>query len=607
MKNLTCRLVPLCLLLLTLPSVPKALGQADGFAEAVDVNVVNVEVYVTDRQGNPVPGLTAADFQVQEDGKKVKVDYFAAVGKSGGAAAGEAAGAAGTAGAADDSPLHIVLFVDNANTQPQNRNRALQEMGPFLERWAAQRGQVMLIVFDGSARVQQHFTDDPALIRANLEVIAKSTGKGFERGAQRAQVLSSVQNVLRSLTEDTRTGQDFARGELAGLLRQVEFFSESSYQDVVRTVEVMKGVVRSMGVLPGRKAVVHLSDGLPMRPGEDLVFALQDSFRDGERAGSLSGQDNPGVGGEEEGERRDSGRFQTTERDPATYELARLRSDLARFDTSRYFADLVALANANRVTFYTVNGAGGNIASLGADSRSDIGFGTSTQGMMGISQASLRESLQMMAGETGGLSLLGGTDIDGTMSQVEEDLGSYYSLGYTPAKIGQEEIREIKVKVKGRGLKVRYRENYLARPGGARMEDRVIGSLFLDVDENPLGVEIEATEQQPDPEGEGYVVVLLARIPIGELGLVPQQGYHEATLEVHVATMDPDGRSSPVRTVPLSIKVPDEQLETARSQFYGAQLPLKMRAGEARVAVGVWDTVSRVGSFVSTPVVVGDS
>ena len=41
------------------------------------VDVVNVGVTVTDRKGNLVTGLTAADFDVTEDGRQQKVTYFA--------------------------------------------------------------------------------------------------------------------------------------------------------------------------------------------------------------------------------------------------------------------------------------------------------------------------------------------------------------------------------------------------------------------------------------------------------------------------------------------------------------------------------------------------
>ena len=49
------------------------------FFDTVDVYVVNVEVIVTDQDGNPVTGLTRDDFEVFEDGKKVELTNFFAV------------------------------------------------------------------------------------------------------------------------------------------------------------------------------------------------------------------------------------------------------------------------------------------------------------------------------------------------------------------------------------------------------------------------------------------------------------------------------------------------------------------------------------------------
>ena len=49
------------------------------FFESIDVNVVNVEVYVTDRDGKRIHGLTRDDFQVFEDGKPVEISNFYAV------------------------------------------------------------------------------------------------------------------------------------------------------------------------------------------------------------------------------------------------------------------------------------------------------------------------------------------------------------------------------------------------------------------------------------------------------------------------------------------------------------------------------------------------
>ncbi|MCP4202610.1 MAG: hypothetical protein GY769_11825, partial [bacterium] len=49
------------------------------FGESVDVQLINVEVWVTDRQGNAVTGLGLDDFEVREDGEPVGVTNFAEV------------------------------------------------------------------------------------------------------------------------------------------------------------------------------------------------------------------------------------------------------------------------------------------------------------------------------------------------------------------------------------------------------------------------------------------------------------------------------------------------------------------------------------------------
>jgi hypothetical protein len=46
---------------------------AASVVESVQVNVVNVDVLVTDRDGRPVTGLTAADFTLYEDGKPMSI------------------------------------------------------------------------------------------------------------------------------------------------------------------------------------------------------------------------------------------------------------------------------------------------------------------------------------------------------------------------------------------------------------------------------------------------------------------------------------------------------------------------------------------------------
>src|SRR4051812_30743026 len=66
----------LCLTAFLLTPSPADPAERSTFFESVDVHVVNVEVYVADRDGKRVPGLSREDFELFEDGKPVKISNF---------------------------------------------------------------------------------------------------------------------------------------------------------------------------------------------------------------------------------------------------------------------------------------------------------------------------------------------------------------------------------------------------------------------------------------------------------------------------------------------------------------------------------------------------
>src|SRR5687767_5657648 len=79
------RTLTACLLLLSAgsalaqqkPASPEVVDQDIG--EIVNVNVVNVDVYVTDKSGKRIQGLTMDDFEIFENGKKVAITNFYSV------------------------------------------------------------------------------------------------------------------------------------------------------------------------------------------------------------------------------------------------------------------------------------------------------------------------------------------------------------------------------------------------------------------------------------------------------------------------------------------------------------------------------------------------
>lgn len=608
------------------------------FGEAVDVNVVTVDVYVTDRDGNPVTGLTADDFVIEEDGRKVNVEYFNAIDRraaSAGASAdgtaatagGEAGAAAGTSQAPPPEPLHLIVMIDNTNISIPSRNRVLHRLQGFLDGLDREDLRVMFVDFNGSVNLVQGFTNDPQEMQQAMAALADQPTATLSRALERQGYMASIDSIFRLLSEGTGTpGEVMARVEADSMIFQVPMYAESVFRDVVEATNAMTSFVHAMAGLPGRKALIYVSDGLPLHPGEDLVTAMQSAFRDADALGARrptgggGGNSNPdGGGGFGRGGGGDDGLGGTPAElnsgvsNDRLREIGRLQTEITAYNTVPHFQQLTAVANANRVTFYPINADAGGAAVLGADNSGAGAFHMqSTAGFLAADQSNMRESLRFLADATGGVALANGTDIEGLLGKVQRDFDAYYSLGYSakPAQDEKGEYREIDVELKQRrrGVELRFREGYVARPVNHEpMRDALLSALLLGSSGNRHGLELEVASSEPVPEAEGqFLVTLLLRIPIDSLELVPAEGQHVAELQLSVVTQTPEGQLTPVRSMPMAIRVPSDQLEAARGQFYGAQLPMRLLAGEQRVAVGI-SQGSEVGSgsVVSLPLSIG--
>ena len=172
------------------------------FVDTVNVQVVNVDVYVTDKKGNRVTGLTRDDFELYEDRRPVKITNFYAV-EGGRPLEGPTVSALPTGATAAPQPLpyeprlaedvpadqrlFLVVYVDNFNIHPANRNRVMQDLGYFLSTEVKPGDEVMLVSYDRSLKVRRPFTADPAVVARSLEELERLTGHASSRDDERRQ------------------------------------------------------------------------------------------------------------------------------------------------------------------------------------------------------------------------------------------------------------------------------------------------------------------------------------------------------------------------------------------------------------------------------------
>lgn len=154
------------------------------FVETVDVSVVNVDVYVTDRDGNPVTGLTQDDFELRVDGKPETITNFFAV--TGGAVIETTAAEVEAETPEEPAPrrptaappteaevpesqrLWMVIYVDNSNLDPLNRNRVFRQLREFLHDTVDATDQVMVMSYERTLNVRQPFTSDAQAVARTL-------------------------------------------------------------------------------------------------------------------------------------------------------------------------------------------------------------------------------------------------------------------------------------------------------------------------------------------------------------------------------------------------------------------------------------------------------
>ena len=368
--------------LLVLPLAP--LGEAappapptETFAESVDVSVVNVEVYVTDRDGKRVQGLKREDFELSEDGKPVAVSNFYAVDNAAAEppVAAEASGWAPAGGTGnviapaeppvpDEQHLYLALFVDQQSLTAPARNRMLPALKKFVDARLRPGDRVLVASYNGAIKVLQAPTADPAAIDAALGALAKISARGTDLVIDRRRVLDDINQAA--------SAGRFASSEASRTYSAVRVLAQAGYDRVHATVGALAQFVDSLAGLPGRKAVLLLSGGMSQRPAEILFETWQNKF------GRFSG------------------------------EVGASRFDPFRQQTGGLFEALVQHANANRVTFYTL-AVPEELSGITADIAEPL-----APGLAATESINETQPLQILAGATGGLAGIdkGGSFLD---------------------------------------------------------------------------------------------------------------------------------------------------------------------------------------------------
>lgn len=525
----------LFLLMSPVLALPSSAQDSAIFTETINVEVVNVDVYVTDEKGRAVSGLTPEDFVLLQDGKPVELTNFEAIDET--APSPEAAtvpqdqGAALAVAPPRAKPLNLVVFVDNHNLRPQTRNRVLKQLRGFLQGFAG--AQIMVVTHDLGLQIRKPLASKLDSFDDLFRTLSRLSTRGPLTDNFTRQTLERIQSY--GCTSEASV--------------EARSYAQQIYNDTVNTLSALRRTMESLSGLEGRKAVLYVSDGLPLRPGEDIFLYLS------KICGDISGN---------------------------TFEADDVAAELRKVTTA---------ANTYGVTFHTLEAAGlRGFTSVSVESTN--AFQTPTMDF--VQNANVQDTLFNLASETGGQAVLNANDLRVHLDHIARDLRTYYSLGYSPRQSGSGRIHNLRVEVKRPGLKARCRKTYRDSTPEERILARLDATLWHGIEDNRLGVQIDVGKAQPEGKGQ-YLVPVQVKIPVSSLTLLPQGDAHAGRFSVLVSSRDEDGRFSPPQRVEVPVTLTAGEM---KKKLLTHDFKLVTRKGKTFLAMAVRDDLGGDMAFL---------
>jgi len=544
------------------------------FGGSMEVKTVNVHVVVSDRKGNRVTDLTREDFEIYEDGEPMGITHFVPPSKfpeaggpvpkeeSADPTAGEAA-----PGEAEEQPFHLVILFDTAHIRPAQRELMVGALRDFLGSGLPPSARVMLVAQEGPIRVRQTFAGSPYEVAWGFNELmnAGHSPADKERRALHAEITGVSQELQGAYDIGDPAMISSAESRRRTLIHQIRSEAETQRFEMRANFDVLRRFFSSLGGVMGRKVLLYVGEGLTLNPAGDLY------------AGAIR----------------------------AEVADDQMRIEQTGFGLHREADRLVRQANANGVTFYALTPPSRyTMLSAAMPTRGPPGYMLSAEMKR---NTDIREGVCLFSDETGGRCQSGGTDPGQLLSEASRDFVSTYTLAYSPDRPSDGDHHRIEIRVRRPGLRLHHRESYVDKKHDESLIDRLLAALRFGAHDNPLAIVVESNSSQP-VDGGRYLVPLLLKIPVERLALMPTSAgdARQCQATLLVVTMDSESRVAGPQEFPISFQVEEEEIAAGRPFVYAHTVHLTLAGGKHRVAIGVWDDIGRVGSFLSEELQVGE-
>lgn len=529
-------------------------AQIPSLGETIEVAIVNVDVIVTDGDGNRVRGLKLEDFEIYENGKLQPLSHFAEYGEATATAlTPEAAETLGEKPPEQPSQRRtLVIFIEIFRLPNFRVDPFIASIKDLLRKTIRSGDSVSLVTFDRNARVRIASTGDLSAVERHLDEI-------------RLECIGPVRENTSVATRDAAMVRAFD-AENAEMLasRGIQISPPSSDEVAVhaarihalearlemnRRIATINTLIHGMAGIEGKKILLLASHRLGEYTGAEFYYA----------AGISDGVIPPLERGD--------------------------------IDNRQAVRGIIANANASAVTIYPVFPTG-------------LDHTTADPTLPDISRFVLMNEMIMLkeiADKTGGVTSFGTTDTAKLMTRVADDVANYYSLAYRATPRHEDAARKIVVRAKDPKLNVRARREFVEKTDDTRMRDRVLAALHDAAMESSFQLVAELGKPTKVSR-KTQTAPLSIRIPIGALTLVPQGSKHSGAFTVYAITGGKLGEVSEVTRRTQTFEVPAADLERAMASHFTYNFDVIVNDKTRQLAVGVLDEVSKTWGLITVPV-----
>jgi VWFA-related protein len=531
----------------------------------ININLVQVDVVVTARDGRQVTNLRPEDFEIYEDSRPQQITHFSYVSTEtpaapnvGGSELAAAAPADQLASPAASKPLRpadvrrtIALVVDDLNMSYESVAPLRASLRKYIEEQVRPGDLVAVIRTASDAGGLQQFTSDKRQMLAAVERVRYSQCSSL-----------GIQTIPRVQSPPT------------GIIPAPSRTLCADYAGH-NTHTALKFTVESMRELPGRKSLIIFSDNLPIEE-QETDNGLAPGFAP---AG--------GVG-----------------------ETGRLNSYGDRFQQT---AEAAIRAS---VVIYGVDTRGLPTLMVNAIDKTGGMSGSQINALLAARSKYMlagREGQTWLATETGGFVIRNTNDIGPGLRRVMEEQRGYYMIGYRPdEQTFNRRFHHIGVRVKNRSdLTVHTRKGFYGmteeetRPAPRSREDRLRLALMSPFGADEVGVSL--TAHFDDSASSGSYIRTLLHIDANSLTFADApDGWHKAVIDVGGMIFGDNGQVvvEQRRTHTLSLRGQTYEHALRDGLDFALDLPLQ-KPGAYQVRVAVRDAAtSRLGAagrFVEVP------